>query len=90
MSPALTDGAVVVARRGSRRIRIGSIIVFTNPIPPYEPVFLVKRVLAISRTENSRVEYFVDGDAPRSSSSEEFGWIGQDQIVSCVLCPRCR
>ena len=90
MSPTLTDGAVVVARRSSRRIRIGRIIVFTNPVSPYEPAFLVKRVIAIRRAEGGGSEYFVDGDAVRSSSSINFGWIGREQVSSRVVCPNSR
>lgn len=93
MSPALRDGQrllIVYARW--RHVRLGDVIVFTNPRKHAEPPYLIKRVVAksgeVSPFDHALVpphHVIVRGDNPVSLDSRQLGPINECDILGvCV------
>jgi phage repressor protein C with HTH and peptisase S24 domain len=79
MEPGLRNGDIWLIRRGSRRVKSGSVIAFSLPQRPH--LVQVKRVV---RGEGGG--WWVEGDNPhQSTDSRDFGVVPQGCVKGVLI-----
>ncbi len=81
MTPTLHQGDYVLCLTWpSFRFRKSQVVVVKHP--RYQTI--IKRIKRIKRVRDNR-DYLLGGDNPRSTSSQELGFVTQENIVGLVL-----
>ena len=79
MYPSLRPGQIVVARRASKHLIIGDVVMLRH-----ENLDKIKRITAIDIDK-----IYIEGDnKPQSTDSRQYGWIDKQTVLGKVIWPK--